>query len=157
MRIRITSISCRQSAKLPSNRSTEIYLISKTPFVLVLFVGEEGTDPRPSPTKDGDCEGDLSFIPWMDELGIVDGPKRGVELNQLIFAEQLLLLFLIHNQAIFGQGIPGPLMKFCLATGTSYSDSEFTYIVYCTSVFLIDKAASNSSKSSKEPLRKSIY
>jgi len=54
----------------------------------------------------------------MDELGIVDGPERGVELNQLIFTEKLLLLFFIHNQAFFGQDIPGPLMKYCLAIGT---------------------------------------
>ncbi len=117
MRIRITSISCKLSARLPPNYFTEIYLISKIPFVLVLFVGEEGTDSRSSPTKDGDCEEDLSFIMWMDELGIVDGPECGVELNQLVFPEQLLLLFLIHNQSFFGQDIPGPLVKFCSATG----------------------------------------
>lgn len=111
-------MSCELSAKLSSNCSTEIYLISKTPFVLVLFVGEEGTNPRPSPTEDGDCEGDLNFITWMDELGIVNGPECGVELDQLVFTEQLLLLFFIHNQAFFGQGISGPLMKYCLAMGT---------------------------------------
>ena len=116
---RITSISYKQSAKLASNPSTEIYLVSQTPFVLVLFVGEEGTYPRPSPTENGDCEGNLSFITWMDEVGIVDSPERGAELNQLPFAEQLLLLFLIHNQAFFGQSVSGPLMILCLATGTS--------------------------------------
>jgi len=62
MRIRITSMSCELSVKLPSNCFTEIYLILKTPFVLVLFVGEEGTNPRPSSTEDGDCERDLNFI-----------------------------------------------------------------------------------------------
>lgn len=74
-------------------------------------------EPRSSPTKDGDCKGDLSFVTWMGGLGITDGPEHGVELNQLVFAEQLLRLFLIHNRAFFGQGIPCPLMKFCLATG----------------------------------------
>ena len=86
-------MSCELSVKLPSNCSTEIYLISKTPFVLVLLVREEGTDPCSSPTGDGDCEGNLNFITWMDELSIVNGPERGVELDQLIFTEQLLLLF----------------------------------------------------------------
>lgn len=106
-------MSCELSAKLPLNYSTEIYLISKTSFVSVLFVKEEGINPCLSPTEDDDCEGNLNFITWMDELSIVDGPERGVELDQLVFAEQLLLLFLIHNQAFFGLGIPGPLMKYC--------------------------------------------
>ena len=87
MRTRITSISYRQSAKLSLNRSAEIYLVPKAALVLVLFVGEECTYPRPSPTEYGDCKGNLSFVTWMDELGIVDGPERSAKLNQLFFAE----------------------------------------------------------------------
>ena len=72
MRVRTTSISCKQSTKFPLNRPLESYPISKTAFVIVLLIGEEGADPRFSPTEDGDCEEDLGFITWIGELGVVD-------------------------------------------------------------------------------------
>lgn len=87
MRVRTTSISCKQSAKFTPNRPLEVYLVSKTAFVFVLLVGEEGADPCSGPTEDGDCEGNLSFITWMGELGIVDGPERNVELDQFLFTK----------------------------------------------------------------------
>lgn len=70
-----------KSAKFSSNRPLEIYPVSKTAFVFVLLIREEGADPRSSPTEDGDCEGNLSFITWMGELGIVDGLEGNVELD----------------------------------------------------------------------------
>ena len=39
----------------------------------------------------------------MDEGIIIDGPERGVELSQLLLTKQVLGLFLIHNQALFGK------------------------------------------------------
>lgn len=62
MRVRTTSISCKQSAKFPPNRPLEIYPISKTAFVFVLLIEKEGADPRSSPTEDDDCEENLGFI-----------------------------------------------------------------------------------------------
>ena len=86
----------------------------------------------------------------MDELGIAKDPKRDVELNQFVFAERLLLLFLIHNQALFDQDTSDQLNEVLLATGTSQSHSRFTYIVYRAPVFLLNKTAGNSRKSNKE-------
>ena len=85
MRVRTTSISCKQSAKFLSTRSLEVYLVPKTAFIFVLLVGEEGVDPRSGPIKNGDCKGNLGFITWIGELGVVDYPERNVELNQLLF------------------------------------------------------------------------
>lgn len=157
MRIRTTSISCKRSVKLSPNHSTETYSVSKTPFVFVVLVGEEGADPCSSPTEDGDCEGNLSFVTWMGELRIVDGPECNIKLDQLLFTKKLLLLLLVHDQAFLGQRISCPLMDSCLARETLQVSSERTYVVYCTSVFLIDQIAGNSSKSSKVPLRESVY
>lgn len=157
MRIRTTSISCKRSVKLSPNHSTETYPVSKTPFVFVVLVGEEGADPCSSPTEDGDCEGNLSFVTWMGELCIVDGPECNIKLDQLLFTKKLLLLLLVHDQAFLGQRISCPLMDSCLARETLQVSSERTHVVYCTSVFLIDQIAGNSSKSSKVPLCKSVY
>ena len=88
--------------KLSSNHSTETYPVSKTPFFFVVLVGEESADPCPSPTEDGDCEGNLSFVTWMDELRIVDGPERSIKLEQLLFTKKLLLLLLVNDQAFLG-------------------------------------------------------
>lgn len=93
----------------------------------------------------------------MGELGVVDSPECIGKLNQLLFPEQVLRLFLVHDQAFFGQGIPGPLKKFCLALRTLSSALACTYIVYGTSIILIDTVTRNSSKSSKEPLCKSVH
>ena len=112
MRVRTTSISYKQSTKFSPNYPLESYPISKTAFVFILLIGEEGANPRFNLTEDGDCEGDLGFITWIGELGVVDSPERSVELNQLLFTKQLLLFFLLHHQTFFSQGIPYPLIKF---------------------------------------------
>lgn len=54
--------------------------------------GIEGTLYLCSPDQgtrrqDGDCEWKLSFITWIGELSIVDGPEHNVELNQLPFTK----------------------------------------------------------------------
>ena len=36
---------------------------------------------------------------WMGELRIVDGPEGNIKLDQLLFTQELLLLFLVHDQA----------------------------------------------------------
>ena len=81
------------------HRSTETYPVSKTLFVFVLLAGEKGADSRSSLKEDGDCERNLSFIMWMGELRIVDGPEGNIKLDQLLFTQELLLLFLVHDQA----------------------------------------------------------
>ena len=53
----------------------------------------------------------------MDELGVINSPECIGELNQLRFTEQVLRLFLVHDQAFFGQGIPSPLIEFRSAFG----------------------------------------
>ena len=141
----------------PLNRSRENYPVPKAPLIFILLLREEGADSCSCPAEDGDCEGNLYFIAWMDELGVVDSPEYSGELNQLLFTEQMLRLFLVHDQAFFGQGISGPLMKFVKALGTLDSTSACTYIVYRTSILLIDTVACHSSKSSEEPLHKRIH
>lgn len=93
----------------------------------------------------------------MGELRIVDGPERNIKLDQLLFTEKMLLLLLVHDQAFLDQRISCPLMDSSLARETLQVSPECTHVVYCTSVFLIDQIAGNSSKSSKVPLRKSVY
>ncbi len=87
MRFRTRSISCEPSANLPSNPSRETYPVPKTPFVFVLLLREEGTDSGSCPAEDSDCEGDLNFVAWMSELGVVDSPECIGELDQLLFPE----------------------------------------------------------------------
>jgi len=89
----------------------DTYLILKTFLGVILSVWKKGADPRPSPAKDGNNKGDLSFIAWMDEMIIVDGPECPFELDQLLLAEQMLRLFLIYDQTLLGQGMPYPLAK----------------------------------------------
>lgn len=100
----------------------------------------------------------LSFVTWTGELRrIVDGPECNIKLDQLLFTKKLLLLLLVHDQAFLGQCISCPLIDSYLARETLQVSSERTHVVYCTSVFLIDQIAGNSSKSSRVPLRKSVY
>lgn len=80
----------------------ETYPVSKTSIVFIVQAGEERAYPCSSPTEDGDCKGNLSFVTWMDELRIVDCPERNIELDQLLFSKKLFLLLLVHNKAFFG-------------------------------------------------------
>lgn len=45
----------------------------------------------------------------MGEMIIVYGPEGSGELDQLLSAEQMLRLLLVHDQAFFSQGVPYPL------------------------------------------------
>ncbi len=83
--------------------------VLKTLFGIILLVRKESTDPRPSPTKDRDDKRNLDFIARMGEMIIVYGPEGSSELKQLLSAEQMLRLLLVHDQAFTSQGVPYPL------------------------------------------------
>ena len=74
-------MSCKWSAKLLPNCSKNVYSVSKTLFVFIFRVREEGTDPRFSPAEDGDCERNLDFIAGMDECGSIGSLERNIEPN----------------------------------------------------------------------------
>ena len=78
---------------------------------VALFIGEEGADPRPGPAKNRDNKGDLDFIMRMGEVIVVGGPEGRRKLDQLLPAEEMLRLLLVHDQALFGQSIPHPLVS----------------------------------------------
>jgi hypothetical protein len=78
---------------------------------------EKGADPCSSPSEDVDNIGNLVFITWMNESDVIDSPESNIELNKFLFTEEVLLLFLIHDQVFFSQGIPCPLAQFRLAIG----------------------------------------
>ena len=130
--------------------------VLKTLFGIILLVRKEGTDPRPSPTKDRDDKRNLDFIAWMGEMIIVNGPEGSGKLDQLLSAEQMLRLLFVYDQAFFGQGIPYPLVYFHSA-GNANLGLERTHAIHCPSVFFFDAVASHPSESSEEPFRKSIH
>ena len=156
MRLRTSSISFRSSAKLLIVGSISTYPVLKALLTVVLLVGEKSADPCASPTEDSNNKGDLSFIAWMDELTIVDGPERLRELDQLLLAEQMLRLLPVHDQPFMGQRMPYPLVEFC-SVGTSNVRPGCTHIVYSIPIFLFDAIARHPSKSSKKPLGKCIH
>lgn len=69
------------------NRPREACPISKTPFVFVLLLRKEGPDSRSCPAEDGNYEGNLDLVAWMDELGVINSPERPGELNELLFTK----------------------------------------------------------------------
>ena len=71
--------------------------LSSILFGIILLVRKEGTDPRPSPTKDCDDERNLDFIAWMGEMIIVNSPEDSGKLNQLLSTKKMLRLLLVHN------------------------------------------------------------
>ena len=77
---------------------------------IVLPVGEEGTDPCPGPTEDRDNEWDSNFVAGLGKVSVVNGPEGDSELDQLLSTEQMLGLLLVYDRALFGQGIPHPLV-----------------------------------------------
>lgn len=77
---------------LPANCPTNSYPVLKTLLAIILLIREEGANPRTSPTKDRDNEGNLDFVARMDEMIVVDGPECVSEPNQLLFTEQVLRL-----------------------------------------------------------------
>lgn len=83
--------------------------------MFALLLGKEGADAYCSPTENGNSEGNLDFVAWIDKPSIIDSPDRQIRSDQLLLIKVELLLFIIHNQAFFSQGIPRPLMKFILA------------------------------------------
>ena len=87
IRFRTRSISYTQSANLPSDHSREIYPVPKTRFIFVLLLREEGADSYSYLAEDGDYEGDLNFVTWISELGVINNPEYIDELNQLLFTE----------------------------------------------------------------------
>ena len=95
---------------LSVNGPIKTHPVLKTLFGIVLLVRKKGADPRPSPTEDRNDERNLDFVAWMGEMIIVHGPEGNGELDQLLSAEQMLRLLLVHDQAFFGQGIPYPLV-----------------------------------------------
>lgn len=52
-------------------------------FVLLLW--EVGANSCSSLAGKDYCEGNLNFIAWMDELGVINCPECIDELNQLLF------------------------------------------------------------------------
>ena len=64
-----------------------MYLVLKALLAIVLLVGEEGADPCAGPAEDGNDEGDLNFIAWMDELIIVDSPECLGKLDRRLLAK----------------------------------------------------------------------
>lgn len=48
----------------------------------------------------------------MSKMVIIHSPKGNAELVEFLFAEPMLRLLLIHDQAFFGQGIPDLLEVF---------------------------------------------
>ena len=47
----------------------------------------------------------------MNEMGVVDGPERVGECNELWFAKQVFLFFFIDDQGIRPQSVPHPLSQ----------------------------------------------
>jgi len=117
IRFRTTSISYNQSAKLLPDCFSEVYSVSQASFIFILRAWKEGADPCSSPSEDVDNIGNLVFITWMNESDVIDSPESNIELNKFLFTEEVLLLFLIHDQVFFSQGIPCPLAQFRLAIG----------------------------------------
>ncbi len=128
----------------------------KTLLGIILLVWKEGADPRPSPAEDRDDERNLDFVAWVREMIIVYGPEGSSELDQLLSAEQMLRLLLVHDQAFFSQDVPYPLVRFRSARKLGL-ELECTYAVYCPSICFFDTVASHPSESSEEPFRESVH
>ena len=72
---------------LPISRPTNSYPILETLLAIILLVREEGANSCTGPTRDGDNEGNLNFVTWMDEVIVIDGPEGIGESDQLLFTE----------------------------------------------------------------------
>ena len=105
---------------------TITYTVLKTLLNIILLIWKKGADPRPSPTEDRDDKRNLDFVARMGEMIIVYGPEGSSELDQLLSAEQMLRLLLVHDQAFFNQSVPYPLARFRSARSWASSWSILT-------------------------------
>ena len=99
MRSNTTSISLKsQSVERFSWKM--VYLVAEPSFVLIISIREKGTNPCPGPAEHIDDKGNLYLIAWVNKVGIVLSPKRGMKLNQVVFAKQMLWFLRVYNKTL---------------------------------------------------------
>ena len=99
----LRSIEC-----LVSKLNININPISKTSFIFIILIGEEGANPY-SDRAEYREEEDLDFVARMSEMDIIIGPEDFVKLKTFMLPRHILRFLQFYNKFFFNQRVPSPL------------------------------------------------